>query len=60
MGDDKVAALVCDSGSGMVKAGVAGDEALAQSSVNPGPSKDARDYGRYGAEDMYPDVPQEL
>ena len=27
MGDDEVAALVCDSGSGMVKAGVACDDA---------------------------------
>ena len=27
MGDDEVAALVCDNGSGMVKAGFAGDDA---------------------------------
>ena len=27
MADDKVAALVCDNGSGMVKAGFAGDDA---------------------------------
>ena len=27
MGDDEVAALVCDNGSGMVKAGFAGEDA---------------------------------
>jgi len=27
MADDEVAALVCDNGSGMVKAGFAGDDA---------------------------------
>eukprot|EP00091_Calanus_sinicus_P012838 TRINITY_DN286_c0_g1_i2.p1 TRINITY_DN286_c0_g1~~TRINITY_DN286_c0_g1_i2.p1 ORF type:complete len:109 (-),score=12.98 TRINITY_DN286_c0_g1_i2:65-391(-) len=52
MCDEDVAALVCDNGSGMCKAGFAGDDAPVLSSFivgRPAPGCD----GRYGTEDAY-------